>query len=117
MGGGGEKRQSDKKAIVRELLSAAAIFHYTALKPGRQSSIFSLPRLAPTTPQSNYYSPVFLLCFAMGKMNHSPYQLSAYTSDWGVRKGTKKLLFFVFVFSVVLVGGGLTTIGYLLQTH
>lgn len=35
------------------------------------------------SPQSNYYSPVFLLCFAMGKMNHSTYQLNACTSDWG----------------------------------
>lgn len=82
-----EKRgESDKKAIGRELLSAAAIFHYTALRQRRQSSIFSRPHLAAAAPpQSNYYSPVFLRCFAMGKMKPSTYQLSAYTSDWGVR--------------------------------
>lgn len=54
----GEKKskwESDKKAIAREPLSAAAIFHYTAPKLRRQSSIFSHPRLAPPkaiiTPQ------------------------------------------------------------------
>lgn len=58
-GGGGKKKkskwESDKKAIAREPLSAAAIFHYTAPKLRRQSSIFSHPRLAPPkaiiTPQ------------------------------------------------------------------
>lgn len=87
----GKQGENDKKAIARELLSAAAIFHYTALRQRRQSSIFSRPHLPP--PKSNYYSPVFLRCFAMGKMKPSTYQLSAYTSDWGVRTGTMKLLF------------------------
>lgn len=78
------KWESDKKAIAREPPSAAAIFHYTALKLRRQSSIFSHPRIAaPPTPPKQLLLPSFLLCFAMGKMSHSTYQLNAYTSEWG----------------------------------
>lgn len=38
--------------------------------------------VSPPHPQKQLLLPsFFLLCFAMGKMNHSTYQLSAYTSD------------------------------------
>lgn len=91
----GKKCESDKKAIARELLSAAAIFHYAALRHRMQSSIFSRPRLAPAAPPPKaIITPQFFLrCFTMGKMKPRTYQLSAYTSDWGVKKGTMKLLF------------------------
>lgn len=92
-----KKCESDKKAIARELLSAAAIFHYAALRRRTQSSIFSRPRLAPTSPPhppKAIITPLFFLrCFAMRKMKPRTYQLSAHTSDWGVRKGTMRLLF------------------------
>lgn len=68
-----------RKLSQREPLSAAAIFHYTAPKLGRQSSIFSHrpspsshthnspphPPLPP--PPSNYYSPVFYCALPWGK--------------------------------------------------
>jgi hypothetical protein len=60
------------------------IFHYTALRLRRQSSIFSLPRLG----RKQLLLLSFLLCSAMGKMNRSTYQLNAYTSDWGERGWT-----------------------------
>lgn len=66
-GGSGKQGENDKKAIARELLSAAAIFHYTALRQRRQSSIFSRPHLAAAPPQSNYYSPVFLTVLRHGE--------------------------------------------------
>lgn len=97
----GEKCESDKKAITEELLSAAALFHYAALRHRKQSSIFSRPRLAPAAPLKQLLLPIFLRCFSMGKMKPRTYQLSAYTSDWGVRKGTMKLLF-----TLYLRGGG-----------
>lgn len=52
----------------------------------------------------------------MGKMKPRTYQLSAYTSDRGVKKGTMRLLF-----TLYLRGGGgfgeLTITGKLLKSH
>lgn len=45
--------------------------------------------LAGATPPKQLLLPSFLLCLAMGKMNHSTYQLNAYTSDWGGGHGAE----------------------------
>lgn len=68
----GKKCESDKKAIARELLSAAAIFHYAALRHRTQSSIFSRPRLAPATPPKQLLLPSFFTVLRHGE-NEAPY--------------------------------------------
>lgn len=71
----GEKCESDKKAIARELLSAAAIFHYAALRRRTQSSIFSRPRLAPAAaaPPKQLLLPFFFFTVPRHGENEAPY--------------------------------------------
>lgn len=90
------KWESDKKAIAREPPSAAAIFHYTALKLRRQSSIFSHPRIAaPPTPPKAIITPQFFTVLCHGE--NEPQYLSAQCIHKWVRRRTCRYAYTVYV--------------------
>lgn len=79
-----KKRASEK--VTRKLSHGSPCLQQPYFITQRQSlggNQAYLAILVSPPPPKQLLLPSFLLCFAMGKMNRSTYQLNAYTSDWG----------------------------------
>lgn len=88
--GRGKKKEKRKKRasekVTRKLSHGSPCLQQPYFITQRQSlggNQAYLAILVSPPPPKQLLLPSFLLCFAMGKMNRSTYQLNAYTSDWG----------------------------------
>lgn len=89
--GRGKKKEKRKKRasekVTRKLSHGSPCLQQPYFITQRQSlggnQAYLAILVSPPPPPKQLLLPSFLLCFAMGKMNRSTYQLNAYTSDWG----------------------------------